>query len=93
MIEKQRIDKWLWCARVARSRSVAARLVSEGHVRVNSRRIQTPARPVHPGDILTIALDRQVRIVMVIAPGSRRAAFAEAKALFQELSAAPTAEI
>jgi ribosome-associated heat shock protein Hsp15 len=92
MIDKQRIDKWLWCARVAKSRSLAARMVSEGHVRVNTRRIETPAKTIHPGDILTIALERQVRVLKVIAPGSRRTAFAEAKALFEELTPTPSTE-
>lgn len=92
MIEKQRIDKWLWFARVVKSRKLAARLVSGGHVRVNARRIETAAKLVQPGDILTIALERQVRIVKVISPGSRRAAFAEAKLLFEELSAVPSPE-
>jgi hypothetical protein len=49
---RQRLDKWLWFARVARTRSLAARLVAEGHVRLNARRIETPARGVGPGDVL-----------------------------------------
>lgn len=86
MIETQRIDKWLWFARVVKSRSLAARLVSEGHVRLNRQRIDTPAKAVRPGDILTIAFERQVRVVRVIAPGSKRLAFADAKLLFEDLS-------
>jgi ribosome-associated heat shock protein Hsp15 len=82
---RQRLDKWLWFARVARTRSLAARLVAEGHVRLNARRIETPARGVGPGDVLTIALERQVRVLKVVAPGARRGGFSEASLLFEEL--------
>ncbi|SFK40715.1 RNA-binding S4 domain-containing protein [Methylocapsa palsarum] len=92
MIEKQRIDKWLWCARVVKSRSLAARLVCDGHVRLNARRIETAAKPVHPGDILTIALDHQVRVLKVVTSASRRAAFPEAQSLFEDLTFAPSPE-
>ncbi len=86
MDERQRLDKWLWFARVVKTRSLAARLVAEGHVRLNARRIDTPAKNVVPGDVLTIALEREVRILKVIAPGTRRGAYAEARHLFDDLS-------
>jgi ribosome-associated heat shock protein Hsp15 len=83
---RQRLDKWLWLARVAKTRSLAARLVAEGRVRLNARRIETPAKGVGPGDVLTIALERQVRVLKVVAPGARRGGFSEASLLFEELS-------
>lgn len=83
---RQRLDKWLWFARVTKTRSLAARLVAEGHVRLNARRIETPAKSVGPGDVLTIALERQVRVLKILAPGTRRGAFAEARLLFEELT-------
>ncbi len=86
MDERQRLDKWLWFARVAKTRGLAARLVLEGHVRLNARRIETPAKPVGPGDVLTIALERQVRVLKIIDPGTRRGGFPEAKLLFEELA-------
>jgi ribosome-associated heat shock protein Hsp15 len=86
MAERQRLDKWLWFARVVKTRSLAARLVAEGHVRLNARRIETPAKGVVPGDVLTIALERNVRVLKVIGPGTRRGAYAEAKLLFEDLS-------
>ncbi|MGH6829811.1 MAG: RNA-binding S4 domain-containing protein [Methylocella sp.] len=85
MALRQRLDKWLWFARVARTRRLAARLVAEGHVRLNARRIETPATGVGPGDVLTIALERQVRVLKVVAPGAGRGAFSEASLLFEEL--------
>ncbi|SOR27543.1 protein of unknown function [Methylorubrum extorquens] len=52
---RQRLDKWLWFARFARTRSMAARLVSDGHVRVNGTRADAPAKAIHCGDVLTVA--------------------------------------
>jgi ribosome-associated heat shock protein Hsp15 len=82
---RQRLDKWLWFARMTKSRSLAARLVEEGHVRLNGRRVEAPARAVAPGDVLTIALDRQVRVLKILAPGERRGPFVEACRLYQDL--------
>lgn len=86
MDERQRLDKWLWFARVVKTRSLAARLVSGGHVRLNGRRIETPAKAVVPGDVLTIALEREVRVLRIVGPGTRRGPYAEAALLFEDLS-------
>ncbi|WP_034991021.1 RNA-binding S4 domain-containing protein [Beijerinckia mobilis] len=82
----QRIDKWLWFARVVKTRTLATRLVSEGYVRLNSRKITTPAKLVVAGDVLTIALETRVRVLRVVAPGERRGGYPEAKLLFEELT-------
>jgi ribosome-associated heat shock protein Hsp15 len=89
MAERQRLDKWLWFARVVKTRSLAARLVSDGHVRLNARRIDTPAKAVVPGDVLTISLERKVRVLKIVGPGTRRGGFAEASLLFEDLSEEP----
>lgn len=83
---RQRLDKWLWYARVVKSRTGAARLVCEGHVRVNGQRVAVPARPVAPGDVLTIALEQQVLVLRVADPGTRRGPYAEARLLYDDLS-------
>ena len=85
MALSQRLDKWLWFARVAKTRSLASRLVAEGRVRLNARRIETPAKGIGPGDVLTVALERRVRVLKVVAPGARRGGFSEASLLFEEL--------
>ncbi|WP_395665390.1 RNA-binding S4 domain-containing protein [Methylocella sp.] len=87
MAETQRLDKWLWFARVTKSRSLAARLVADGHVRVNAKRVDAPAKGVSPGDVLTVSLERQVRVLRVTGVGERRGPFSEAKLLFEELGA------
>ncbi len=90
---RQRIDKWLWFARVLKSRSLATRLVEDGFVRVNANRIDNPAKAVRPGDVVTVALERQVRVLKVLAPGSRRGPFAEARTLYDELSESRAASV
>ena len=82
----QRLDKWLWFARVVKTRSLAARLVGGGFVRVNARRVQSPAKSIGPGDVLTIALDCRIRVLRVIAPAARRLSAGEAALLFEELT-------
>jgi ribosome-associated heat shock protein Hsp15 len=83
---EQRLDKWLWFARVAKTRSQAARLVADGYVRVNGTRVTKAARPVAAGDVLTLALTREVRILRVRGPGERRGAYVDACRLFDELA-------
>lgn len=85
--ETQRLDKWLWFARVVKSRTQASRLVEDGHVRLNGTRTTLPARHVAEGDVLTIALERHVRVLRVTAPGDKRGPFRDACRLFEDLSA------
>jgi ribosome-associated heat shock protein Hsp15 len=89
LADKQRLDKWLWFARVVKTRSLAAKLVAAGHVRVNSERMESPAKSVRTGDVLTIALERQVRVLKILGSGTRRGPFEEAKLLFEDLSPPP----
>lgn len=83
----QRVDKWLWFVRIAKTRSLAAALVSHGKVRVNRQKIAKPSHPVAPGDVLTIALRGGVRVLKVREPGSRRGPAAEARRLYEDLAA------
>ncbi len=78
MAERQRLDKWLWFARVVKTRSLAAKLVGDGHVRVNGQRSDVPAKLVGPGDVVTIALERHVRVLRVLGPGTHRGPYPEA---------------
>ena len=84
--ERQRLDKWLWFARVVKTRALAAKLVTAGHVRLNGARAAGPDKPVRPGDVLTIALERQVRVLKVVAPGERRGPYEDARHLYEDLS-------
>ena len=84
--ERQRIDKWLWHARVVRTREAAGALAAAGHVRINGIRVKAPAAPVRCGDVVTIALDRGVRILKVCGFAPRRGDADEARRLFEDLA-------
>lgn len=86
---RQRLDKWLWFARVVKTRTLAAKLVAEGHVRVNAVRAEQAAKQIRPGDVLTIALDRSVLVLEVKAPGVRRGPYEEARTLYEDRSPPP----
>jgi ribosome-associated heat shock protein Hsp15 len=84
-VERQRIDKWLWHARVVRTRADAASLVAKGHVRVNGARETSPGHTVKPDDVLTIALDRIVRVLKVAGFAERRGDAPSARLLYTDL--------
>ncbi|PRY24984.1 heat shock protein Hsp15 [Aliiruegeria haliotis] len=81
-----RIDKWLWHARFFKTRSLAAKQVSEGKVRVNAQKISKPARSVSAGDVLTFPQANAIRVVKILALGARRGPAPEAQALYEDLS-------
>jgi ribosome-associated heat shock protein Hsp15 len=84
--DRQRIDKWLWHARVVRTRSAAAELAASGHVRVNGQRVMVPARVVRLGDVVTVALDRTVRVLKVTGFAARRGSAPLARELYEDMS-------
>ncbi|WP_136658505.1 RNA-binding S4 domain-containing protein [Nitratireductor sp. XY-223] len=88
---RQRIDKWLFFARIVKSRSLAAKLAQAGRVRINGDKIDQPSRMVVPDDVLTIALDRKVLVLKVLQPGTRRRPYAEARLLYEDQSPPPAA--
>lgn len=80
--EKIRVDKWLWHARFFKTRSLAAKQVSAGHLRLNGTKITKTAQSVTSGDVLTFPQGRQIRVVEVVAIGERRGPAPEAQALY-----------
>ena len=82
----QRIDRWLWHARLVRTRGAAAALASSGHVRVNGARIRAPSRMVRQDDVITVALDRCVRVLRIRGFIDRRGPAPAGKCLYEELS-------
>jgi ribosome-associated heat shock protein Hsp15 len=84
-LERQRLDKWLWHARVVKARSSAAALVEAGHVRINGVRETAPGHAVKAGDVLTIGLDRSVRILKVVGFAERRGNAPSARLLYVDL--------
>jgi ribosome-associated heat shock protein Hsp15 len=85
-VEHQRIDRWLWHARIVRTRDAAAGLADAGHIRVNGARIDAPSRAVRIGDVVTVALDRRVRVLKVCGFVARRGPASSTETLYEELS-------
>lgn len=82
----QRLDLWLWCARVAKTRSECARQVAAGAVRLNRQPTDKAHARLRVGDVLTIALHGRVRVWRVLALAARRGPPAEARGLYEDLS-------
>lgn len=87
-----RLDKWLWQARFFKTRTLAAKVVSGGQVRVNSARVVKPAAQVGPGDTLTFQQERVIRVVRIVNLGVRRGPAPEAEALYDDLTPPSEAE-
>lgn len=84
--DRQRIDKWLWHARMVRTRSAAAALASGGFVRLNGRRMTAASQLVRIGDVVTLALDRSVKVIRVEGLCERRGDAPSARRLYHELT-------
>jgi len=87
----QRLDRWLWFARILKSRTMAAEMVAQGKVRVNRARVVKPSHPVRCGDVLTIALRGRVQVVRIRGAGLRRGPPQEARALYEDLASTSSA--
>lgn len=83
---RQRIDRWLWHVRVVRTRTAAAALATAGNVRLNGERVTAASRPVKAGDVVTVALDRTVRIMKVTGFAERRGDAEAARLLYEDLT-------
>jgi ribosome-associated heat shock protein Hsp15 len=82
----QRIDKWLYFARVVKSRSLAQKLATSGRVRIDGEKCGQASESVKPGDVLTITLERRILVYRVLSPGTRRGPAEEARTLYEDMS-------
>jgi ribosome-associated heat shock protein Hsp15 len=80
-----RLDKWLWFARFVKTRSLATRLIVDGRMRVNGTPTQKAHYTVKVGDVLTFPLGPYIRVIKVVALGSRRGPAIEAQTLYEDL--------
>ncbi|RPE71968.1 heat shock protein Hsp15 [Pacificibacter maritimus] len=84
-----RLDKWLWYARFFKTRTLATKLVSAGTVRVNSTKVAKPSIAVGEGDVLTFTQAKEIKVVRILACGTRRGPAPEAQTLYEDLSPKP----
>lgn len=80
-----RLDRLLVYLRFARTRSRAAALIEEGHVRINCQRVMRSSEAVHTGDVLTIPLGNTVRLIEILALPQRRGPPGMAQSHYREL--------
>lgn len=86
---RQRLDRWLFFARIVKSRTLATKLVQSGRVRLNRDKVDQAAHAVKAGDVLTVTLERRVLVLRVLGPGARRGPAEEARTLYEDLSPVP----
>lgn len=84
--EKQRLDKWLFFARVFKTRNLAANMICAGRIRVNREKVIKPSFLIKIGDVLTVRLDKHVLVYKIEAIGYRRGPASEACVLYQDLT-------
>jgi len=85
----QRLDKWLWHARFAKTRSLAQKLITAGGVRVDREKITSASKTVRIGNILTLSLPRGVKVVEIAAIAERRGPYSQACLLYRDLTPEP----
>ena len=87
----QRLDKWLWCARLAKTRTGAARLIEAGKIRINGDRVLKSSRLVQSGDVVTAAFLGRLAVVRVLAAVERRGPASLARTLYEDFDSARAA--
>jgi ribosome-associated heat shock protein Hsp15 len=86
VVESLRLDKFLWFARIVKTRALAQAMAEKGRIRLNGRLIDRAHAPVRPGDVLSFAQRGAVRVFRIEALPTRRGPPAEARALYSELT-------
>ena len=88
-----RLDKWLWFARLTKSRSQAQELAESRHLRMDGRVIERASALVRPGSVISFPWHDEVRVVRVEALADRRGPYSEAQHLYTDLSAPLTPRV
>jgi ribosome-associated heat shock protein Hsp15 len=86
-MDSLRLDKFLWFARIVKTRALAQTLAEEGRIRIAGRVVDRAHAPVRVGDVLSFAVRGRVRVLKIAALPPRRGPPAEARALYEDLSA------
>ncbi|MGC6512078.1 MAG: RNA-binding S4 domain-containing protein [Parvibaculales bacterium] len=84
-IQKLRVDKWLWHARFFKTRTQATQLAAQGRIRINGEKAGKASTVVKKGDVLTFPKERDIRVIEILALGSRRGPATEAATLYRDL--------
>ncbi|MBL4758566.1 MAG: RNA-binding S4 domain-containing protein [Rhizobiales bacterium] len=85
-IESQRIDKWLWHARIVRTRTLAATLANSGKIRLDSRRVTRASQTVRAGNIVLAPQGDHIRCLKIVGFAKRRVPAAQSTQLYEDLA-------
>ena len=85
-LEQQRIDKWIWHARITKTRTLAQKLILAGNVRVNKIKITRPSYQIKSNDILTISKNYRVSVLEIRTLAERRGSANDAQELYSNLN-------
>jgi len=80
-----RIDRYLHCIRLVKSRTLAQSMIETGHVRIDGKRVEKSSEEVRVGSTIALPLHDRVRVIRILAMPSRRGPAAEARACYEEL--------
>ena len=80
-----RIDRYLHCIRLVKSRTLAQRLIEDGHIRVDGKRIEKPSEEVRIGSVIALPLHGKIRVLKVLLLPERRGPAPEARLAYEEL--------
>ncbi|WP_167737442.1 RNA-binding S4 domain-containing protein [Sphingomonas parva] len=89
MADTLRLDKFLWFARIVKTRSLAQTLAEDGRLRISGRVVDRAHAPVRVGDVLSFAIRGKVRVLRIEALPARRGPPVEARTLYTELPDGP----
>ena len=80
-----RIDRYLHCIRLVKSRTLAQEIIGQGMARLEGKRVAKPSEPVHVGSVIALPLHDKVRILRVLALPERRGPASEARCAYEEV--------
>ena len=80
-----RIDRYLHCIRLVKSRTLAQSVIEAGHVRLDGKRVEKPSEDVRVGSVIALPLHDRVRVLRVLSLPERRGPASEARLAYEEL--------
>ena len=80
-----RIDRFLYCIRLVKSRTIAQHVVDEGHLRIDGKRVEKSSEKVRVGSTIALPLHGSVRVFLVLSLPTRRGPAIEALSCYEEL--------
>ena len=86
--ETLRIDRWLWHARFCKTRAIAQEKASAGRIYLNGQRVEKPGARIRIGDVMTLAVGKDILALRVVKLGERRGPATEARTLYEILDSA-----